>query len=79
MKYLIIFLLLFSFFIKAESLTKEENIYFNFIDLNNDNNISYQEADQVIKLIFQLLDVNRDEIISKEEISELKKIIDSFS
>jgi len=30
---------------------------FNFIDLNNDHKISYQEADQVIKIIFQLLEL----------------------
>ena len=79
MKIFIVILLLINFRTIAESLTEEENIYFNFIDLNNDNQISYQEADQIIKLIFQLLDVNTDNIITKEEIFELKNIIEAFS
>ena len=79
MKFLIATLFLLNFSALAESLTKEENIYFNFIDLNNDNQISYQEADQIIKLIFQLLDVNTDNIITKEEILELKNIVEAFS
>ena len=72
-------LLTINFNILADSLTKEENAYFNFVDLNNDNRISYQEADQIIKLVFQLLDINRDNIITKIEILELKKIIESLS
>ena len=79
MKYFIVILLLINFSTLAESLTKEESIYFNIIDLNNDNQISYQEVDQIIKLIFQLLDVNKDDIISEEEIIELKNIIESLS
>ena len=79
MKFLVIILLLINFNTLADSLTKEENMYFNFIDLNNDNQISYQEADQIIKLIFQLLDINRDNIINKKEILELKNIIESLS
>jgi len=76
---LVFFLLLINFSAFSESLTSEEKIYFNFIDLNNDNKISYQEADQVIKLIFQLLDENKDNLITKDEIIELKNIIESFS
>ena len=79
MKYFIVILLLINFSTLAESLTKEESIYFNIIDLNNDNQISYQEVDQIIKLIFQLLDINRDNIITKKEILELKNIVDSLS
>jgi len=79
MKYFIVILFLINFSTLAESLTKEESIYFNFIDLNNDNQISYHEADQIIKLIFQLLDVNKDNIISEEEIIELKNIIQYLS
>lgn len=79
MKYLLIFLLLINFNIVAKTLTKEENIYFNFIDLNNDNKISYQESSQVLKLIFQILDDNKDNVITKDEIIELKNIIESFS
>ena len=79
MKFLTVFLFLINFSSLADSLTKEESMYFNFIDLNNDNQISYQEADQIIKLIFQLLDINRDNIITKKEILELKNIVDSLS
>ena len=79
MKYLILILLLTNFSIVAKSLTKEESLYFNFIDLNNDENISYQEADQVLQLIFQLLDKDGDNIISKDEILELNYIIETFS
>ena len=79
MKYLIFILLFINFSVFSESLTSEEKIYFNFIDLNNDYKISYQEADQVIKLIFQLLDENKDNLITKDEIIELKNIIEIFS
>ena len=79
MKYLILIFLLINFSIVAKSLTKEESLYFNFIDLNNDENISYQEANQVLKLIFQLLDRDGDNIISKDEILELNNIIEAFS
>ena len=79
MKFLTVTLFLINFSVIAESLTKEESIYFNFIDLNNDNQIWYKEADQIIKLIFQLLDVNKDNIITKEEILELKNIIEALS
>ena len=56
-------------------MTKEEKVYFNIIDFNNDDKISYQEADQIIKIIFKLLDVNQDNIITEDEIIELKNII----
>ena len=79
MKYLFFILLFINFSAFSESLTSEEKIYFNFIDLNNDDKISYQEADQVIKLIFQLLDENKDNLITKDEIIDLKNIIEIFS
>ena len=79
MKYLILIFLLINFSIVARSLSKEESLYFNFIDFNNDEKISYQEANQVLKIIFQLLDNNGDNIISKDEILELNNIIESFS
>ena len=63
----------------ADSLNKEEKIYFNFLDLNNDNHVSYEEIDKALKLIFILIDKNNDKIISKEEIIELKNIILSLS
>ena len=79
MKYLILIFFLINFSVLSESLTKEESIYFNLIDLNNDNQISYHEVDQIIKLIFQILDVNKDNIISESEILELKNIIEAMS
>ena len=79
MRFLILILLLINFSIFAKSLTKEESLYFNFIDLNNDEQISYQEANQVLQIIFQLLDNNGDNIISKDEILELNNIIEAFS
>ena len=79
MKYLILILLLINFSIVAKSLTTEESLYFNFIDLNNDEKISYEEANQVLQIIFQLLDNNGDNIITKDEILELNNIIDAFS
>ena len=79
MRYLILILLLINFSIFAKSLTKEESLYFNFIDLNNDEKISYEEANQVLQIIFQLLDNNGDNIITKDEILELNNIIDAFS
>ena len=79
MKYLILILLLINFSIVAKSLTTEESLYFNFIDLNNDEKISYEEANQVLQIIFQLLDNNGDNIISKDEILELNNIIEAFS
>ena len=79
MRYLILILLLINFSIFAKSLTKEETLYFSFIDLNNDEQISYQEANQVLQLIFQLLDNNGDNIITKDEILELNNIIEAFS
>ena len=79
MRFLLFILLLINFSIVAESLTKDESFYFNFIDLNNDEKISYHEANQVLQLIFQLLDNNKDNAISKEEILELKNIVETFS
>jgi len=79
MKYLIVILFLINFSALGESLTKEESLYFNLIDLNDDNQISYEEIDHIIKLIINLLDVNNDSIISEEEILELKSIIEVLS
>ena len=63
----------------AVSMALEElSIDFNFIDLNNDDQISLLEVNQSISLIFQIVDLNQDGFISKVEISELKNIIDSL-
>ena len=62
--------------IHSKELNNLEKMYFNFLDLNNDNYISYEEVSQSISLIFQLIDKNQDSKISVEEISELKEIIE---
>ena len=64
------------FVIHSKELNNLEKIYFNFLDLNNDNYISYEEVSQSISLVFQLIDKNQDSKISLEEISELKEIIE---
>ncbi len=77
-----IIIFLFLFFYSANLLSKELNndemMYFNFIDLNNDNQISLSEIEQSISIIFQIIDFNQDGSISMSEISELKNIIDSL-
>ena len=62
--------------IHSKELNNLEKMYFNFLDLNNDNYISYEEVTQAISLIFQLIDKDQDSKISVEEISELKEIIE---
>ena len=62
--------------IHSKELNNLEKMYFNFLDLNNDNYISYEEVNQAISLIFQLIDKDQDSKISLEEISELKEIIE---
>ena len=77
----IIILLFLSFYsakLVSNELNHEEQMYFNFIDFNNDNQISLSEIDQSISIIFQIADINHDGFISKSEISELKNIIESL-
>ena len=62
--------------IHSKELNNLEKMYFNFLDLNNDNYISHEEVSQSISLVFQLIDKNQDSKISLEEISELKEIIE---
>ena len=62
--------------IHSKELNNLEKMYFDFLDLNNDNYISYEEVSQSIILVFQLIDKNQDSKISLEEISELKEIIE---
>ena len=77
-KIIILFCILFSSYLFSNELNDDEKMYFNFIDLNNDNQISLLEINQSISLIFQIIDFNQDGFISKSEISELKNIIDSL-
>tara|TARA_Y100000590_G_scaffold462910_1_gene628266 strand:+ start:1833 stop:2072 length:240 start_codon:yes stop_codon:yes gene_type:complete len=79
MRYIIIIFTILSLNVYAEPLSDDEIIYFNFIDLNNDEKISLDEVNQITKILFQILDKNNDKIITKEEISNLKNIIESFS
>ena len=69
----------FSFTSKAENLTPQEILIFNFIDQYKDSSISITEINYIIKLIFQLIDENKDGNISEIEIKELKNIIDLLS
>ena len=62
--------------IYSKELNNLEKMYFNFLDLNNDNYISYEEVSKSISLVFQLIDKDQDGKISVEEISELKEIIE---
>ena len=56
----VFFIFFYSFNTLSEELTSQEKIFFNFIDMNKDNNISLDEMNMLIKLIFQLLDKNQD-------------------
>ena len=76
---IIFFIFIYSFNSLAEELSVQEQVFFNFIDLNKDKNISLEEINQSIKLIFQLIDENQDGNISELEIIELKNIIELLS
>tara|TARA_Y100001936_G_C15568878_1_gene406116 strand:+ start:271 stop:525 length:255 start_codon:yes stop_codon:yes gene_type:complete len=75
---IILFLSFFSNNLLSNELNNEEQKYFNFIDLNNDNQISLSEIEQSINIVFQIVDLNQDGFISYSEISELKNIINSL-
>ena len=77
--FLFFFVFLFPLEILGIELNPQEQQYFNLIDLNNDNAISFDEIIQSLKLVFQLIDKNQDGNISSEEIVELKNIIESLS
>ena len=75
---IIIFIFFLSSISFAQKLTQQERFVFNFIDLNKDNNLSYEEINRSIKLLFQLIDENKDSNLSELEIIKLKGIIDSI-
>ena len=77
-KIFFLFLLLHSSIAYSTELNEEELMYFNFIDLNNDGVISYEEIEQSLNLLFQVIDLNQDNKISQNEINELKGIIESL-
>ena len=72
---ILFFFLFFSPILFSNELNDDEEMYFNFMDLNNDNQISLLEINQSISVIFQIADINQDSFITKSEISELKNII----
>ena len=75
---LLLFLLSYSSISYSTELNEEEEMYFNFVDLNNDGVISYKEIEQSLNLLFQIIDLNQDNRISLNEINELKGIIESL-
>ena len=77
-KILLLFLLSYSSISFSTELNEEEEMYFNFVDLNNDGVISYEEIEQSLNLLFQIIDLNQDNKISQNEINELKGIIESL-
>ena len=77
-KIFFVYLLLHSSIVYSTELNQEEEIYFNYVDLNNDGVIAYEEIDQSLNLLFQIIDLNQDNKISQNEISELKGIIESL-
>jgi Ca2+-binding EF-hand superfamily protein len=77
-KILLLFLLLYPSISYSTELNEEEEMYFNFVDLNNDGVISYEEIEQSLNLLFQIIDLNQDNKISQNEINELKGIIESL-
>ena len=77
-KILLLFLLSYSSISFSTVLNEEEEMYFNFVDLNNDGVISYEEIEQSLNLLFQIIDLNQDNKISQNEINELKGIIESL-
>ena len=77
-KIFFLFFLLHSPIAYSTELNEEEEMYFNFVDLNNDGVISYQEIEQSLNLLFQIIDLNQDNKISQNEIFELKGIIESL-
>ena len=78
LKVFFLFSFLYSSFTFSNELNEEEEMYFNFVDLNNDGNISYEEIEQSLNLLFQIIDLNKDNKISMNEINELKDIIESL-
>ena len=77
-KIFFLFLLLNSSTAYSKELNEEEEMYFNFVDLNNDGVISFEEIEQSLNLLFQIIDLNQDNKISQNEINELKVIIKSL-
>ena len=56
-KIVFLFSLFFSQYVFSNNLNDEEIMYFNFIDFNNDGQISISELEQSTRIIFQLVDL----------------------
>lgn len=61
-----------------EPLTKEEQLYFDVLDMNRDGKIDNKELDTITGLIFRMADMNGDGGISTNEIKGLKDIIETI-
>ena len=57
---LILIIYFFTFSLNALELSQEEKDYFNILDLDNDNFVSFDEITQSTNIIFQLIDLNKD-------------------
>ena len=77
-KIFLLFLPFYSSFTYSAELNEAEEMYFNFVDLNNDGIISHEEIGQSLNLLFHIIDLNQDNKISKNEINELKDIIETL-
>ena len=77
-KILFLFLLLYSSIAFSAEFNEDEEMYFNFVDLNSDGVISYEEIEQSLNLLFQIIDLDQYNKISQNEINELKGIIESL-
>ena len=69
---ILFYFLFFSPILFSNELNDDQQIYFNFMDLNNDDQISLLEINQSISLLFQIVVINQNSFITKSEISELK-------
>ena len=77
-KIFFLFIMFYSSLVFSNGLSEGEKMYFNFVDLDNDGVISYEEIQQSFNLLFQIIDLNKDNKISENEINELKGIIESL-
>lgn len=62
----------------APPLTKEEQLYFDVLDMNRDGKIDNKELDTITGLIFRMADMNGDGGVSTSEIKGLKDIIETI-
>ena len=63
----------------SNQLNDNEKILFNFIDINKDKNISFEEITNSLNMLFKIIDKNVDNKISPDEIIDLKIFIESLT